>query len=219
MTSHCPFTPGSLCPSFWCLRTEERENRETRGEKRQREERERPKRSATEREKAEASLEKPQVWEARRRVEQGLCAGASSPPVPAPLLACSPAKYCGRASRPKQGGGEVLAEGRPDAEGSVGVTHSRVPPSDQPAQGRSGATLSGRPPVAAACLPVRVSAKKKCLDNVAPSSTTGVFIKGFALWLHLAWWGSGAGIVQGARSPFIITKGQRPRGRDARPLS
>lgn len=50
--------------------------------------------------------------------------------------------------------------------------------------------------------------------------TTGVFIKGFALWLHQAWWGSGTGVVQGSRSPFIATKGQlRTQAADAQPLS
>ena len=116
------------------------------------------------------------MWEVGRRVGQGLWVGASarhshlraslsSAPRARPLAQWGwrafPPECCGRPCRTKQGGGKVLAERRADAEGSVGGTHTRVPPPDQPAQGRSGATLSsspssGRP----ACLPVRGSAER-----------------------------------------------------------
>ena len=86
-----------------------------------------------------------------------------------------PPKFCGRASRPEQGRSEILAEGRADAEGSVGVTQTRVSPPDQPAQGRSGAVLSSSPSSGLpACLPVRASAERSqrnvwiCLLHLLP---------------------------------------------------
>lgn len=110
----------------------------------------------------EASLEKPQVWEARRRVEQGLCAGASSAPRARPL-----ARVLSRQilwpRLPAQ-----ARRGRGPRRGPAGCGREcwsdsfARPSSDQPAQGRSGATLSSSPSSCrAACLPVRVSAERE----------------------------------------------------------
>lgn len=65
-----------------------------------------------------------------------------------------PPKCCGRASRPELGGSEMLAEGRADAEGSVGVTHAR--PSSRPTctgteRGRSLKFALQWPPCLFAC--------------------------------------------------------------------
>lgn len=75
-------------------------------------------------------------------VEQGLCAGASSGPRARPLLCSRKPRHQAAPPGPKQGGGRGPRRGPAGCGRECWSDSFARPSSDQPAQGRSGATLS-----------------------------------------------------------------------------